>query len=155
METLWTNKYLSVSPLALNPLSLSLSLSVWLCEWVLYYRFSLLLPHPPLLSMPCISACPSSPLSLFLLLSLQLSVMGPLQHEREGETLLSPFLSIFAFCENKNYFILLILGICIPAATVQLFSAFQFSVVSPLLGSTCLIQCFYQDGRSHHSCSSL
>lgn len=150
--TLWTNKYLSVFPLALKVHLFSLSASFWLCVWVLYCRVSVLLPHPPLLSMQLISMCTSSSLSLSLLLSLQLSVMGPLQHEREGETLPSPFLSIYAFCDNQNYFILLILDICIPAVTVQLFSAFLVPVLPPWLGSTCHIQCFHQDGQSHHSC---
>lgn len=51
-----------------------------------------------------VHACPSSPLSLFFLLSLQLSVMGPLRNEREGETLPSQILSIFAFLGVQELF---------------------------------------------------
>lgn len=43
-------------------------------------------------------------------------------------------------------FLSLILGICILAATMQLFLVFLVPALSPWLGSTCHVLCFHQDG---------
>jgi len=97
--------------------------------------------------MQNISTNPSSPLSLLLLLtSLQLSVPGLLQRGRQGGSLPPQYLNLSAFWVNQNDFSLLILGFRIPAAAVQLFSAFLVPALSPHLGSTCHVLCFHQDG---------
>lgn len=74
------------------------------------------------------------------------SVLWGLSSVGDRGSLPPQYLSIYAFRENQNNFILLVLGICIPAAMTQLVSAFRVPAPAPRLGPTCHILCFHQDG---------